>query len=380
MLNCSLVKKKRRRRRKCFRYGVTRRKQSALVKPIEKPLYPEIEQSSFHRPNFIRTVILGNYEMETWFWSPYPDEYVSYGTVYVCEKCLGSRKSLETLKSHIVRCKAEYPPGDEIFRQDNISVFEVDGEKSKIYCQHLCMLGKLFIDHKALFYDVEPFLFYVATLWSASGLHLIGYFSKQKQSEERHNLSCIVTFPCYQKRGFGRFLIDFSFLLSRREKVLGSAEKPLSDLGLLAYRSYWRAAILEFLYLKMEHDGSFCHLSVDDIARATGIEHADVLETLNELEMLSVEDESLFLDINFTTVRSHWEKARKDPRRVWIDERNLKVLCRMSSRKSTRTDVNELCVGLLRCVECVSLMLLLILDSVGKSCGGIFTGAVFMIP
>lgn len=40
------------------------------------------------------------------------------------------------------------------------------------------MLGKLFIDHKALFYDVEPFLFYVATLHDTSGFHLVGYFSK----------------------------------------------------------------------------------------------------------------------------------------------------------------------------------------------------------
>jgi hypothetical protein len=44
-----------------------------------------------------------------------------------------------------------------------LSVFEVDGNTNKIYCQNLCLLVKLFLDHKTLYYDVEPFLFYVLT-------------------------------------------------------------------------------------------------------------------------------------------------------------------------------------------------------------------------
>jgi hypothetical protein len=40
---------------------------------------------------------------------------------------------------------------------------KVDGNVSKLYCQNLCLLAKLFLDHKTLYYDVEPFLFYVLT-------------------------------------------------------------------------------------------------------------------------------------------------------------------------------------------------------------------------
>ncbi len=29
--------------------------------------------------------------------------------------------------------------------------------------QNLCLLAKLFLDHKTLYYDVEPFMFYVMT-------------------------------------------------------------------------------------------------------------------------------------------------------------------------------------------------------------------------
>ncbi len=31
----------------------------------------------------------------------------------------------------------------------------------QVYCQSLCLLSKLFLDHKTLYYDVDPFLFYI---------------------------------------------------------------------------------------------------------------------------------------------------------------------------------------------------------------------------
>jgi len=70
------------------------------------------------------------------------------------------------------------PPGDEIYRRHDLSVFEVDGNRSKIYCQNLCLLAKLFLDHKTLYYDVESFNFYVLTVNDDVGCHLVGYFSK----------------------------------------------------------------------------------------------------------------------------------------------------------------------------------------------------------
>ena len=48
----------------------------------------------------------------------------------------------------------------------------------QVYCQNLCLLAKLFLDHKTLYYDVEPFLFYVMTTADSTGCHMIGYFSK----------------------------------------------------------------------------------------------------------------------------------------------------------------------------------------------------------
>ena len=39
------------------------------------------------------------------------------------------------LLRHMERNSERHPPGDEIYRKDNISMFEVDGSKNKMYCQ-----------------------------------------------------------------------------------------------------------------------------------------------------------------------------------------------------------------------------------------------------
>lgn len=69
----------------------------------------------------------------------------------------------------------------------------------------------MFLDHKTLYYDVDPFLFYVMTDTDDGGARFVGYFSKEKRSPT-NNVSCIMTLPVRQRRGWGNFLIDFSKL------------------------------------------------------------------------------------------------------------------------------------------------------------------------
>lgn len=111
-------------------------------------------------PRFIE---FGKYEIQTWYSSPYPQEYARLSKLYLCEFCLKYTKSKMILERHLMKCRQRYPPGTEIYRWEDIAVFEVDGNANKIYCQNLCLLAKLFLDHKTLYYDVEPFLFYVLT-------------------------------------------------------------------------------------------------------------------------------------------------------------------------------------------------------------------------
>lgn len=50
---------------------------------------------------------------------------------------------------------------------------QIDGRKEKQYCQNLCYLAKLFLDHKTLYYDVDLFLFYVLCETDSRGAHIV---------------------------------------------------------------------------------------------------------------------------------------------------------------------------------------------------------------
>ena len=85
-----------------------------------------------------------------------------------------------------------------VFCLHHCVLFQVCGKKYKQYCQNLCLIAKSFLDHKTLYYDVEPFLFYVMTAADSDGCHIVGYFSKEKNSFLNYNVSCILTLPPYQ--------------------------------------------------------------------------------------------------------------------------------------------------------------------------------------
>ena len=208
----------------------------ALFREAQARASVEIEEELKGLPavNGTKYMEMGRNEMVVWYQSPYPEEYTILPKIYVCEFCLKYMKFSSVMKRHASKCVWKHPPGDEIYRKDKLSVFEVRiynnlyetlcsninvlqvcGKKYKQYCQNLCLIAKSFLDHKTLYYDVEPFLFYVMTTADSDGCHIVGYFSKEKNSYLNYNVSCILTLPPYQRQGYGRLLIDFSYLLSR---------------------------------------------------------------------------------------------------------------------------------------------------------------------
>ncbi|XP_071106627.1 histone acetyltransferase KAT6B-like isoform X3 [Haliotis cracherodii] len=262
----------------------------------------------------------GKYEIQTWYSSPYPQEYARLPKLYICEFCLKYMKSRSILQRHMSKCGLHHPPANEIYRKGDLSVFEVDGNVSKIYCQNLCLLAKLFLDHKTLYYDVEPFLFYVLTHNDDTGCHLVGYFSKEKHCQQKYNVSCIMTMPQHQRKGYGRFLIEFSYLLSRIEGQPGSPEKPLSDLGKVSYMAYWRSIIIEYMH-KVADD----KITIKAISRSTGMCPHDVAGTLQQLTFMIKKDGKIVISVNRKKIQEYMDKLKlKAHQRLELDAECLR--------------------------------------------------------
>jgi histone acetyltransferase HTATIP len=224
---------------------------------------------------------------------------------------------------HRIKCTIRHPPGNEIYRNGTLSFFELDGRKQRHYCRNLCLISKLFLDHKTLYYEVDPFLYYIMTRTDETGMHILGYFSKEKQSAEDYNVACILTLPQYQRMGYGKLLIAFSYELSLIERKTGSPEKPLSDLGLLSYRSYWADVIIELI---STYRGE---ISISKISELTSITVDDIMHTLQSMSMIKYYKGQFVLYLNEKNV-AHYEKnmqkkkERIDPAKLdWVPPKFL---------------------------------------------------------
>ncbi|SCN60308.1 histone acetyltransferase, putative [Plasmodium chabaudi adami] len=242
---------------------------------IDKEYLREHEENT--KLKTINQIKFGKYLIDTWYFSPYPKEYQNIDILYICEFCLSFFKENVELIRHTEICEIRHPPGNEIYRNDKISIFEIDGNYFRIYCENLCFLSKLFLDHKTLKHRVNLFLFYVITEFDEYGYHITGYFSKEKYS--KNNVSCILTLPQHQKKGYGKFLINFSYFLSQTEKRTGTPERPLSDLGAASYMAYWYETLLKVLI-------NYEQLSIQELSEITSIETYDIVACLEEKEII----------------------------------------------------------------------------------------------
>ncbi|CAI6322340.1 unnamed protein product [Periconia digitata] len=256
-------------------------------------------------PSKIKCINFGGWEIDTWHAAPYPEEYSKNKVLYICEFCLKYMNSDYVAWRHKLKCPAKHPPGDEIYRDGKYSFFEVDGRKNPVYCQNLCLLAKLFLGSKTLYYDVEPFLFYVMTENDNFGCHFVGYFSKEKRPSSLNNVSCILVLPIHMRKGYGQYLIEFSYLLTRVEQKTGSPEKPLSDMGLVSYRKYWRLIICEELLSQKSP------ISIAAISERTGMTPDDIVSALEGLRAL-VRDpvtSKYALRLDYSYFKQYLEKA-----------------------------------------------------------------------
>ena len=133
-----------------------------------------------------------------------------------------------------------------------------------------------------------------------------------------NNVACILTLPPYQRKGYGKLLIAFSYELSKFEGLTGSPEKPLSDLGKLSYRSYWSWVLLEIL---RDFRGT---LSIKDLSAMTSITQPDIISTLQALNLVKYWKGQHVICVTPKLVEEHIKSSEYKRPRLTVDTSALR--------------------------------------------------------
>ncbi|KAK8875300.1 acyl-CoA N-acyltransferase [Apiospora arundinis] len=276
------------------------------------------------------------------------DKEVLLDRLFVCPSCFKYSKEEPKWRKHIGACLPKaWVPGNKIYvhpkesrlphgangsepkrnrklkKEDGSahvmegewSVWEVDGENEPLFCQNLSLFAKLFLDNKSVFFDVAGFNYFLlvytpppaatpseqdmehppAEVPRSRRPQVVGFFSKEKLSWDNNNLACILVFPPWQRKGLGALLMGISYEISRREKVLGGPEKPISELGKKGYRRFWAGEICRWL-LSLELQNSDGHrgekeiiVDADECSKSTWITPEDCLVVIRDMGIM-VED------------------------------------------------------------------------------------------
>lgn len=63
----------------------------------------EKEHEAITKIKYIDKIQMGKYEIDTWYFSPYPEEYGKVPKLWICEYCLKYMRLEKTYRHHIVR-------------------------------------------------------------------------------------------------------------------------------------------------------------------------------------------------------------------------------------------------------------------------------------
>merc|ERR1712088_266968 len=108
--------------------------------------------------------------------------------------------------------------------------------------------------------------------------------------------------------GYGRLLIDFTWVLSKVEKQPGTPEKPLSDLGRVSYHSYWKSVVLEYLATVRGRG----HVTIQQLSAETALHPHDIALAFMLLGFIKrTSDMNKFLlAIEWSEVDAHMAKVK----------------------------------------------------------------------
>ncbi|KAK6197090.1 acyl-CoA N-acyltransferase [Scheffersomyces amazonensis] len=224
--------------------------------------------------------------------------------LYVCEFCFAYTMNNNEFQKHRACCTYRvYQPtvGRLVYRDDTSSspyiIREVRGFQHSLFAQNLCLFGKLFLDDKSVYYNIDYFNFYIIygidnTDDAQDELFFkpMGFFSKELLAYDNdNNLACICIFPPFQRRHLGSLLIEFSYELAKLTpgQYYSGPEFPLSPFGKVSYLNYWSKKLATVIYAHLNDKDTF---TLKDLATWTGFRKEDILLTLEYMKLLQTDN------------------------------------------------------------------------------------------
>ncbi|KAK6454691.1 acyl-CoA N-acyltransferase [Scheffersomyces xylosifermentans] len=248
----------------------------------------------------------GTIEPEDANGSPLDNDSFWLDELYVCDYCFKYTTNAHEISQHRAACVYNTPKpiiGRLLYRDDNSPylIREVRGFKNSLFCQNLCLFGKLFLDDKSVYYNIDYFNFYIVYGYDENDnseadpdlppyeerqFKPMGFFSKEILSYDTdNNLACICVFPPFQRRHLGSLMIEFSYELAKVTpgQLRSGPEFPLSPYGKVSYLKYWSKKLSHLITANLKAGMTF---SINDLSDLTGFRKEDILLTLEYMKLL----------------------------------------------------------------------------------------------
>lgn len=227
--------------------------------------------------------------------------------LHVCEYCFKYTSDQLKMVQHRTVCELArpFPPLGRLLYSDPKACYlikKIRGFRHELFCQNLSLFGKLFLNDKSVYYNVQAFDFYVVYGCDSHDepprtLHKqykpMGFFSKEINSwEADNNLACICIFPPFQRLGLGLLLIEFLYALAAvtpGQTWLGP-EFPLSPYGQVAYLRLWSRR----LAFVLANDISKPTVTLPELACRTGFRKDDILFTIEYMGIMQEQTDGSF--------------------------------------------------------------------------------------
>ncbi|OQV24442.1 putative Histone acetyltransferase KAT7 [Hypsibius exemplaris] len=237
---------------------------------------------------FIEKIQIGPYVIEVDEMSATGRDEPLQKEVFFCDICLNLYHDNVQFSRHMASCPKENPPGMDIYAKGDLAVYEIDGRNNKEFCQNLSILSRFFLSTKAVCYDVIYMMYYVLAQRGPDGRYRpVGYFSKDKDLE-KNTLACILVLPQFEQRGFGKLLIDLSYVIAKTTHKPGTPERPLSWPGLLAFTSYWKCVVSRALLNNWTKTDQFGEL-MESLVSQLGMAKDDIEDTFVRLDLIKTD-------------------------------------------------------------------------------------------